>query len=186
MGCSSARAIAPSPGCRSITTWASSASASRRSWRRAASITSPPRLSPAVPRCGSSSCRRIECTIAYSPSFGYDLAARRAGPMSAASISPVAHCRHRRRHGAAGNPRSLCRGAGAGRVRPPRLPAELRHGRDHACHHLRRTRPRAAHRCRRPGPLQAAPHRRAGIAGIARNARPDPRIRRLRPSAARP
>ena len=35
---------------------------------------------PPSRRCGSSSCRRTSAPIAYSPSFGYDLAARRAGP----------------------------------------------------------------------------------------------------------
>ena len=47
--------------------------------------------------------RANQRTISYSPSFGYDLAARRgAARCRPISICPVAHCRHRRRHGAAG------------------------------------------------------------------------------------
>ena len=46
------KAIGRSPGCRSITIWAWSASASRRWWRRAASTISLPSAFAAVPACG--------------------------------------------------------------------------------------------------------------------------------------
>ena len=101
---------------------------------------------------------------------------------------PVARRRHRRRHGARrtfSNPlprRWRSPGSTASAFLPSYGMAET-----DACHHLRRSRPRRCSidivdRARYKLRSSAVP----ASAGIARNARPDPRIRRLRHAAARP
>ena len=91
-------------------------------------------------------------TIAYSPSFGYDLASAPRRQPGAGRSRPVelAPRRHRRRHDPARRARPLRRDVRAGGLRPQGLHPELRHGRGLPRHHLQPARHGRAHRHDRP------------------------------------
>ena len=126
------------------------------------------------------------CTIAYSPSFGYDLAARRVDGDVESSICPAGGLpasaatwcgrkssnsspRSSRRPGSTA--RAFVPSYGMAEARSP-SPSPISTSRRASMSSTGPATSCAASPCR---------HRR-----LARNARPDPRIRRLRPSAARP
>ena len=126
-----------------------------------------------------------QCTIAYSP-FGYDLAARRAG----ADVKGLDLAQWR------------IAGIGGDMVRPEILeafaealaPAGFDRRAFLPSYGMAETTlaitfgdlDRAPRIDVVDRALQAAPHRRPGVAGLARDAGPDPRLRRLRPPASRP
>jgi fatty-acyl-CoA synthase len=183
---STRRRTAASRGCRSTTTWGSSASSSRRIFALVQVMFLPTMAFVRRPSLWLEAIHRVRGTITFAPNFAYALATKRSQARAAREVGPLVRegLRLRRRAHQPGHDAHVRRDPLEGEAEPQRAAALLRHGRGDARHQLhrhgrdaldRRHRlrrvPEAAHR-RACAPLEAGPKAKRKRSSTA--ARPSP------------